>query len=155
MVGDNARKTAERTAEGRRATVAEAARLLPGPGGERCAKVLGHGSMEVELYTPRGADGQTPHSRDKLYVVVSGTGELVNRSERHPFGPGDVLFVVPEARRRGVATVLLEEARGLAVRTRAKGLKFATATDNLAAQRLYESSGWQRDNAFHHYSLSV
>ena len=79
--------------EGRRATVADATKLLEGAVGERLIKVLGHGSMEVELYAPRGVDGQTPHSRDELYVVVSGIGEFVNGPERHPFGPGDVLFV--------------------------------------------------------------
>lgn len=65
------------------------------------------------------------------------------------------LFVASEARRRGVAAALLEEARKLAVRTRATGLELATATDNLSAQRLYESLGWERDTDFHHYSLSV
>ncbi len=65
------------------------------------------------------------------------------------------LFVVPEARGRGVAAALLEEARQLAVRTRAAGLKLRTATDNHAAQRLYEKLGWERDDAFHNYSLSV
>ena len=79
--------------EGHRATVADATKLLEGAVGERFIKVLGHGSMEVELYAPRGVDGQTPHSRDELYVVVSGIGEFVNGPERHPFGPGDVLFV--------------------------------------------------------------
>jgi mannose-6-phosphate isomerase-like protein (cupin superfamily) len=77
----------------RRATVAGAMGLLPGRDGERFARVLGHGSMELEVYAPRGTDPQTPHARDELYVVVSGTGEFVNGSERHPFGPGDVLFV--------------------------------------------------------------
>jgi mannose-6-phosphate isomerase-like protein (cupin superfamily) len=77
----------------RRATVAEALERLPGPGGERFATVLGHGSMEVEVYAPRGSDPQTPHTRDELYVVVEGTGEFVNGETRHPFGPGDVLFV--------------------------------------------------------------
>ncbi len=77
----------------RRATVAEAMGRLPGPGGERFAEVLGHGSMEVEIYAPRGTDPQTPHTRDELYVVVSGSGTFVNGPERHPFGPGDVLFV--------------------------------------------------------------
>lgn len=77
----------------RRAAVAEAMELLPGPGGERFAKVLEHGSMEVEVYAPRGTDPQKPHTRDELYVVVAGTGEFVNGVERHPSGPGDVLFV--------------------------------------------------------------
>ena len=81
------------TVERRRATVAGAVGLLPGPGGERFARVFGHGSMEVEVYAPRGTDPQTPHTRDELYVVVRGSGEFVNGPERHPFGPGDVLFV--------------------------------------------------------------
>ena len=77
----------------RRATVAEALERLPGPGEERFAAVLAHGSMEVEVYAPRGSDPQTPHTRDELYVVVEGTGKFVNGEKRHPFGPGDVLFV--------------------------------------------------------------
>ncbi len=81
------------TNQRRRATVAEAMERLPGPGGERFVKVLEHGTMEVEIYAPRGTDGQSPHTRDELYVVASGRGEFVNGSQRHPFGPGDVLFV--------------------------------------------------------------
>jgi mannose-6-phosphate isomerase-like protein (cupin superfamily) len=77
----------------RQATVAGALERLPGPGGERFAKVLGHGTMEVEVYAPRGRDPQGPHTRDELYFVVSGGGEFVNGPERHPFGPGDALFV--------------------------------------------------------------
>lgn len=76
-----------------RATVAESLRLLPGEGGERFVKVLEHGSMEVEIYAPQGTDPQTPHSRDELYFVVSGSGEFVNGPDRHSFGPGDALFV--------------------------------------------------------------
>ncbi len=81
------------TAGGHRATAAESLRLLLGPDGERFVKVLEHGSMEVEIYAPQGTDPQTPHSRDELYFVVSGSGEFVNGPERHPFGPGDALFV--------------------------------------------------------------
>ena len=77
----------------RRATVEGAMGLLPSPGGERFARVLEHGSMEVEVYAPRGSDPQTPHDRDELYVVVRGSGEFVYGPEHHPFGPGDVLFV--------------------------------------------------------------
>ncbi len=77
----------------RRATVEGAMRLLPGSSGERFVRVLVHGSLEVEVYAPRGSDPQTPHDRDELYVVVEGSGEFVNGPERHPFGPGDVLFV--------------------------------------------------------------
>ena len=78
---------------GRRATVGEAMQELPGPKGERFARVMGHGTMEVEVYAPRGRDPQKPHTRDELYFVVSGRGTFVNGPERHPFGPGDALFV--------------------------------------------------------------
>ncbi|MGF1472989.1 MAG: cupin domain-containing protein [Rubrobacteraceae bacterium] len=81
-------------AAGRRAaTVEEALERLPGPDGERFASVLEHGSLEVKVYAPRDRDPQTPHTRDEVYVVVRGTGEFANGPDRHPFGPGDVLFV--------------------------------------------------------------
>ncbi len=85
----------EDKAGARRVTVAAALERLPGPGGERFAKVVGHGhgTMEVEVYAPRGHDPQGPHTRDELYFVVSGSGEFVNGPDRHPFGPGDALFV--------------------------------------------------------------
>src|SRR5919205_182884 len=81
------------SAERRRASVAEALALLPGAGGQRFAKVLEHESLLVEIYAPRGADPQQPHTRDELYVVVVGSGRFVNGGERQAFEPGDVLFV--------------------------------------------------------------
>lgn len=56
-------------------------------------QLFNHGSMEVELYAPQGVDLQQPHSRDELYVIISGTGFFVHDQERHPFEPGEVLFV--------------------------------------------------------------
>jgi mannose-6-phosphate isomerase-like protein (cupin superfamily) len=76
-----------------RVTVAEALALLPGPRGERFAVALEHGTLSVEIYAPRGVDPQKPHTRDEVYVVVSGGGEFVNGDERHTFAPGDLLFV--------------------------------------------------------------
>ena len=55
--------------------------------------VLGHGSMIVEYYAPRGSDRQQPHTRDELYVIAAGTGTFLNGDARHPFTPGDVIFV--------------------------------------------------------------
>jgi ribosomal protein S18 acetylase RimI-like enzyme len=65
------------------------------------------------------------------------------------------LFVVPAARRHGVAKALMERARQLAVETEADGLTLETATDNLPAQRLYESLGWKRDEEFYRYFLKI
>jgi len=66
---------------------------LPGPTGERYATVFEHGTLDVEVYAPRGRDPQTPHTRDEVYVVMTGTGTFVNGDARFRFGPGDVLFV--------------------------------------------------------------
>ncbi len=78
-----------------RATVDEAAAKLPDPdeGSLRFATLLRRGSLLVELYAPRGGDPQTPHRQDEVYVIVSGSGYFFNGEDRHPFGPGDVLFV--------------------------------------------------------------
>jgi mannose-6-phosphate isomerase-like protein (cupin superfamily) len=74
-------------------TAAELQRQLPGPAGQRFAVALERGSLSIELYAPRGSDPQQPHTRDEVYVVVSGRGEFVNGAERHAFAPGDLLFV--------------------------------------------------------------
>jgi mannose-6-phosphate isomerase-like protein (cupin superfamily) len=52
-----------------------------------------HGSLEVEIYRPDRIDRQNPHTRDEIYVVISGTGVFVNGEARLPFMPGEVLFV--------------------------------------------------------------
>jgi mannose-6-phosphate isomerase-like protein (cupin superfamily) len=52
-----------------------------------------HGSLEVEIYRPRGVDLQLPHTRDELYVVASGQGTFECGGERQAFETGEVLFV--------------------------------------------------------------
>ena len=73
--------------------VSEGLGRLPGPGGERFVELFQHGTLSVELYAPRGRDPQSPHTRDEVYAVVRGSGQFRNGPERHPFEPGDVLFV--------------------------------------------------------------
>lgn len=73
-------------------TVSQGLARLPGPQGERFVELFRHGTLAVELYAPRGHDAQSPHTRDEVYVVVYGSGYFRNGSERHRFGPGDVLF---------------------------------------------------------------
>ena len=74
-------------------TVSQALPRLPGKEGERFVELFHHGTLSVELYAPQGDDPQTPHTRDEVYVVARGSGLFRNGSERHGFGPGDVLFV--------------------------------------------------------------
>jgi GNAT superfamily N-acetyltransferase len=65
------------------------------------------------------------------------------------------LYVVAHARRKGVARGLLEAAADFARANGAASLALTTATDNLPAQRLYESLGWVADAGFREYSLAL
>ena len=82
-----------------KASVANLLRRLPGPcspnwpEGERFVEAFTHGSLVVELYAPDAVDPQKPHTRDEVYLVVSGSGEFVAAGERTHFVAGDALFV--------------------------------------------------------------
>jgi ribosomal protein S18 acetylase RimI-like enzyme len=65
------------------------------------------------------------------------------------------LFVLPEARKQGYGRALVERAHQLANETQANGLVLETAVTNTAAQRLYESLGWKRDEEFYRYYLAM
>lgn len=52
------------------------------------------GDVSIELYAPRGSDKQSPHTRDELYIIASGSGTF--RRADHDvleFKAGDLLFV--------------------------------------------------------------
>ncbi|MEP6938669.1 MAG: GNAT family N-acetyltransferase [Rudaea sp.] len=65
------------------------------------------------------------------------------------------LFVVPLARRRGVAGQLLAAAVDFARANGAASLSLQTANDNEPARALYESQGWVREEYFAEYTLAV
>lgn len=66
---------------------------LPFPPGRLSKQAFDTGEVELRHYAPRGSDAQTPHDRDELYVVISGSGNFVRGAERVAFAAGDVLFV--------------------------------------------------------------
>ena len=86
----------------------EASRIAVPPG-QLSALLMSHGSMELRWYAPQGMDPQTPHDRDELYFIVSGTAVFVRAEdsarigddlslslrgeERVAVAPGDALFV--------------------------------------------------------------
>ena len=74
-------------------SVAQALAQIPADAALRSTKLFDHGTMTLKLYAPRGHDPQTPHRQDELYVVARGSGRFLNDGRRHPFGPGDALFV--------------------------------------------------------------
>jgi mannose-6-phosphate isomerase-like protein (cupin superfamily) len=65
---------------------------VPTSDGKRFATIFEHGTLLVEIYAPRGADPQQPHTRDEVYFVASGSGEYVCGDTRTNFGPTDLLF---------------------------------------------------------------
>ncbi len=65
------------------------------------------------------------------------------------------LFVATTARRQGVGRALLVAAADHARHLGAASLSLSTAHDNLPAQALYESLGWQQDRQFCEYSLTL
>lgn len=65
------------------------------------------------------------------------------------------LFTTDNARGRGVGTLLMNTARSFAVLSGGKGMVLETATDNLNAQRLYESLGYVRDSGYYTYCLDL
>ena len=72
------------------------------PDGETFTLALAHGSMSVEIYAPVGADPQTPHEQDELYLVHCGHAVFVMDGERHEVGPGTVFFVPARVEHRFV-----------------------------------------------------
>jgi ribosomal protein S18 acetylase RimI-like enzyme len=99
-----------------------------------------------------------------IFLVEDGTGEALGFVQLYPtFSSIDAhrtwllsdLFTTPAARGRGVGTLLMNTARSFALLTGAKGLVLETATDNFAAQRLYESLGYVRDTGYYTYCLDL
>jgi len=56
-------------------------------------KLFEHGTLLVEIYKPDKIDLQQPHTRDEVYIVISGSGEFLNNGVRSNVGIGDFLFV--------------------------------------------------------------
>lgn len=75
-----------------------AARLAEPEPGRRSALLMRHGTMTLRYYAPRGADPQTPHDQDEIYIVASGRGTVLrgpseDALERRTFATGDTIFV--------------------------------------------------------------
>jgi ribosomal protein S18 acetylase RimI-like enzyme len=65
------------------------------------------------------------------------------------------LYVSPQVRRQGVGRALMAHATEFATATGATRIELSTAMDNRPAQALYESLGYEKDNAFYFYELTL
>jgi mannose-6-phosphate isomerase-like protein (cupin superfamily) len=65
----------------------------PPPAGNLAVPIFARGSIEVELYTPKGEDPQKPHLRDEVYFVARGKGLFFDGQRNHAVEPGSFIFV--------------------------------------------------------------
>jgi ribosomal protein S18 acetylase RimI-like enzyme len=102
---------------------------------------------ESVIFLARGENGQAV-GFTQLYPLFSS----VRATRKYLLND---LYVVPDARRSGTARELITAATQFARANGASWLSLSTATDNLPAQRLYESLGWQRDSGYFEYNLGL
>lgn len=65
------------------------------------------------------------------------------------------LFVTAAGRNKGAGKALIQSAAEYAAKIGAVRISLSTAVNNTAAQGLYESAGWQRDESFYVYNLPI
>lgn len=65
------------------------------------------------------------------------------------------LFVEETYRKQGIATKLMDAAENFARETGAVRIALATHISNIAAQALYESRGYFKDEVFYHHTLPL
>ena len=103
------------------------------------------------------------HSQSVVFIAEEG-GRAVGFTQLYPsfssvsmartFVLND-LFVAPDRRRKGIGEMLLQSAAEFARNVGAVRLTLSTAVANAAAQALYESAGWRRDEKFYVYNLAT
>lgn len=96
-----------------------------------------------------------------IFVAEDDAGRMVGFTQLYPtfcsvrVAPTFVLydlFVAPEARGTGAGRALMQAAEAYAAAAGAARLELSTAKTNTVAQSLYESQGWNRDDAFYVYN---
>ncbi|MEA5505358.1 GNAT family N-acetyltransferase [Halotia wernerae UHCC 0503] len=103
-------------------------------------------------------------NRDSVIFVASDQGDLVGFTQLYPsFSSVSMkrvwilndLFVQEVHRNKEVARLLMEAAENYAKQSRAVRVVLATQILNSAAQELYKSRGYLKDEEFYHYALRL
>jgi mannose-6-phosphate isomerase-like protein (cupin superfamily) len=56
-------------------------------------EMFDRGNLSLEYYKPRKFDKQLTHTRDEMYVIISGEGLFYYNGLHFPFKANDVIFV--------------------------------------------------------------
>lgn len=101
---------------------------------------------------------------DSTILLASDRGDILGFTQLYPsFSSVSMkrvwilndLFVEESCRRQGVAQLLMNAAEEFARETGAVRVTLAAQISNVAAQALYESRGYTKDEEFYHYSLRL
>ncbi len=104
------------------------------------------------------------HNQSVIFLALQQDGAALGFTQLYPSFSSTAaarifilndLFVVPAARRMGIASSLLREATNFAKAVGAVRLTLSTEVANETAQALYESEGWIRSTDFYGYDLPV
>jgi GNAT superfamily N-acetyltransferase len=102
--------------------------------------------------------------KDSIIVIARDRGRAVGFVQLYPSYSSvamrriwilNDLFVLPDARNKGVAKRLLDHAERIAIESCAIRLTLATAANNTKARTLYESSGWEQEVVFVQYKRTL
>jgi mannose-6-phosphate isomerase-like protein (cupin superfamily) len=66
---------------------------IPPTGGERGAKVLSRGTLDLKLNVLLPPNARASHAQDEIYIVMAGRGVFVHDGTRDRIETGDFLFV--------------------------------------------------------------
>ena len=104
------------------------------------------------------------HQQSVIFIAEAADGNPVGFTQLFPsFSSVSVarifvlndLYVASQARRLGAGGALLRAAADYARSVGAVYLSLSTAVDNEAAQALYRAEGWQRDDDYFVFNLSL
>ena len=103
-------------------------------------------------------------NNDSVIFTAIDHGEIVGFTQLYPsFSSVSMkriwilndLFVKEGYRKRGVAKLLMSAAQKYGHKTGALRIVLATQISNIAAQTLYESCGYAKEEEFYHYALRL
>lgn len=101
---------------------------------------------------------------DSTIFTASENGQMVGFTQLYPSLSSvsmkciwtlNDLFVTESHRRKGIAKLLMDAAEKYAQETGAVRVVLTTQISNVAAQKLYESRGYTKNEEFYHYALRL